>query len=91
MANEKKRCRVCGCTDDDYSQCIERTGHPCHWVEEDLCSACTLVMRSEHLRVEISRMKKAPLNARDALLTIMALMSDIALEIEKIKYGGENR
>jgi hypothetical protein len=36
-------------------------------------------------------MKKAPLNARDALLTIMALMSDIALEIEKIKYGGENR
>ena len=33
-------CRVCGCTDDDCSQCIEKTGGPCHWVEPDLCSAC---------------------------------------------------
>jgi ParB/RepB/Spo0J family partition protein len=35
-----RRCRVCGCTDDDCSQCIEKTGEPCHWVEDDLCSAC---------------------------------------------------
>ncbi|MDR2020651.1 MAG: hypothetical protein LBQ14_07810 [Treponema sp.] len=35
-----RRCRVCGCTDDDCRQCVEKTGHPCHWVEEDLCSAC---------------------------------------------------
>lgn len=34
------RCRVCGCTDDDCSGCIERTGEPCHWVEADLCSVC---------------------------------------------------
>ncbi|MEN6421290.1 MAG: hypothetical protein ABFD76_05025 [Smithella sp.] len=34
------KCRVCGCTDDDCSQCIERTGKPCYWVEDDLCSAC---------------------------------------------------
>jgi hypothetical protein len=33
-------CRVCGCTDDDCRQCIEKTGVPCHWVEPDLCSAC---------------------------------------------------
>lgn len=33
-------CRVCGCTEDDCSGCIERTGMPCYWVEEDLCSAC---------------------------------------------------
>lgn len=33
-------CRVCGCTDDDCRQCIERTGAPCHWVTHDLCSAC---------------------------------------------------
>ena len=33
-------CRVCGCTDDDCSGCIERTGEPCYWVDEDLCSAC---------------------------------------------------
>lgn len=33
-------CRVCGCTDLDCRQCIEKTGEPCYWVEEDLCSAC---------------------------------------------------
>lgn len=36
-------CRVCGCTDDDCSQCIEKTGNPCYWIEEDLCSACAEV------------------------------------------------
>jgi hypothetical protein len=41
MAQKERRCRVCGCTDDDCRQCIEKTGEPCHWVEEDLCSACT--------------------------------------------------
>lgn len=35
-----RRCRVCGCTDDDCRQCIKQTGAPCHWVEPDLCSAC---------------------------------------------------
>lgn len=33
-------CRGCGCWDGDCSGCIERTGEPCHWVEDDLCSAC---------------------------------------------------
>jgi PRTRC genetic system protein E len=35
-----RKCRVCGCTEADCSQCIEKTGKPCHWVEDDLCSAC---------------------------------------------------
>jgi hypothetical protein len=35
-----RTCRACGCTDDDCSGCIARTGEPCHWVEADLCSAC---------------------------------------------------
>lgn len=35
-----RTCRGCGCTDDDCSQCIERTGEPCSWVAKDLCSAC---------------------------------------------------
>jgi hypothetical protein len=35
-----RTCRVCGCTDNDCSGCIERTGVPCRWVEPDLCSAC---------------------------------------------------
>jgi hypothetical protein len=37
---EPRRCRVCGCTDTDCRQCIERTGRPCYWAEDDLCSAC---------------------------------------------------
>jgi hypothetical protein len=35
-----RRCRVCGCTDEACSGCIEKTGSPCSWVEWDLCSAC---------------------------------------------------
>jgi hypothetical protein len=35
-------CRVCGCT--DYTACQEYRGLgdpvPCHWVADDLCSAC---------------------------------------------------
>lgn len=38
--NEKKKCRVCGCTDDDCHQRVEKTGRPCFWIESDLCSAC---------------------------------------------------
>jgi hypothetical protein len=39
-AAEVGTCRICGCTDADCRQCVEKTGEPCHWVEEDLCSAC---------------------------------------------------
>jgi hypothetical protein len=37
---KERTCRVCGCTEDNCEQCIEKTGEPCHWVERDLCSAC---------------------------------------------------
>ena len=33
-------CRNCGCTGENCSGCVERTGEPCYWVEADLCSAC---------------------------------------------------
>lgn len=35
-------CKVCGCTDDDCSQCIARTGIACYWVDSKhtICSAC---------------------------------------------------
>ncbi|MGN6693884.1 MAG: Lsr2 family DNA-binding protein [Aquihabitans sp.] len=35
-----RACRQCGCTDWDCAGCIERTGSPCSWVADDLCSAC---------------------------------------------------
>lgn len=37
---DSSTCRQCGCTDDDCTECVERTGEACHWVEVDLCSAC---------------------------------------------------
>jgi chromatin remodeling complex protein RSC6/RNA polymerase-binding transcription factor DksA len=40
IIDELRRCRVCGCTKYNCKQCIEKTGSPCTWVEEDLCSAC---------------------------------------------------
>ena len=50
MAEEIKRvdvplfdgvmCRVCGCIEDDCSNCMRRTGVACSWIESDLCSAC---------------------------------------------------
>jgi activating signal cointegrator 1 len=30
-------CRVCGCS--EFNACVTG-GMPCHWIEEDLCSAC---------------------------------------------------
>jgi hypothetical protein len=45
MSGGNGTCRICGCTDDDCQQCIERTGSPCYWVEEDLCSACPVVAK----------------------------------------------
>ena len=41
--NPSGNCIHCGCTDYDCSQCIERTGTPCYWVneEETICSACS--------------------------------------------------
>jgi hypothetical protein len=38
--NPIRECRICGCTDDNCLGCIAKTGSPCHWIEDDLCSAC---------------------------------------------------
>jgi hypothetical protein len=43
---QRQSCRVCGCTDDDASGCVERTGRPCHWVEPDRCGACAAYDRT---------------------------------------------
>ncbi|MES2487578.1 MAG: hypothetical protein V4581_16730 [Bacteroidota bacterium] len=35
-----QKCLVCDCTNDDCRQCIQKTGAPCFWVTDNLCSAC---------------------------------------------------
>ncbi len=36
----ERRCRSCGCSDEDCLRCILRTGAPCSWIDPTLCSAC---------------------------------------------------
>lgn len=44
MEDEVRTCRHCGCTDMDCSQCIELTGQPCSWADDDVCSTCDKYM-----------------------------------------------
>ncbi|HUV53024.1 MAG TPA: hypothetical protein VMW64_08125 [Dehalococcoidia bacterium] len=37
VCQEQPMCRVCGCTNEHACETDEG---PCHWVEDDLCSAC---------------------------------------------------
>ncbi len=46
---DPRACRRCGCTEEDCSGCIRRTGEPCYWVAHDLCSACVESMSPEEL------------------------------------------
>lgn len=41
---DQRMCRVCGCTEENCSQCVEKTGSPCYWVDTELCSACVDVV-----------------------------------------------
>lgn len=52
---EVRRCRICGCTDEDCSGCIGRTGVRCHWVAADLCSACVSPGFSTAVRIKRGR------------------------------------
>ncbi len=39
VARHPRKCRVCGCTDDKACE-----PYGCWWVEDDLCSSCSLVI-----------------------------------------------
>lgn len=43
----ERKCRICGCTDSDCSTCIKKTGNPCYWVDDDLCSACSPIKQAQ--------------------------------------------
>lgn len=44
-----RRCRRCGCTDEDCRQCIAAQGYPCSWVEHEpnLCTRCAMELGAE--------------------------------------------
>lgn len=52
MSASTWKCKVCGCTNEDCRNCIEKTGKACHWVEEDLCSACEKEYDESHPRIQ---------------------------------------
>jgi hypothetical protein len=33
-------CKYCGCEDHDCRNCVEKTGAPCFWYDENVCSTC---------------------------------------------------
>lgn len=43
-------CKKCGCTDKDCTQCIEKSGKACFWINEshNLCSVCFEQMQEAH-------------------------------------------
>lgn len=65
-------CRTCGCTDDDCSGCIERTGEPCHWVEPDLCSACIGIKITTKVSLASASVKITTRTARGKMRVVEA-------------------
>lgn len=62
-------CTQCGCTDKDCRQCIEATGEPCFWVDDEhqICSRCYIEVcerdlnpeQMEKLRTQLEEIKSA--------------------------------
>ncbi len=77
-AVEVRKCRVCGCTDDDCSQCIKKTGEPCHWVEDDLCSAC-VVPEPEEILEKLKESNKAVDQSLNELSKLLSPNNDNAM------------
>lgn len=55
-----RSCRVCGCTDDDCRQCIEKTGEPCWWIAADVCSACLCIIEVSAAELDAIAKLKMP-------------------------------
>lgn len=37
---DEQACRVCGCTNEDCTECVDILGEPCDWADVDLCTRC---------------------------------------------------
>jgi hypothetical protein len=56
-------CWVCGCTD---SRACVTNGVPCHWVEEDLCSACAGMNKGARRRLQRAQARARKADTRRA-------------------------
>lgn len=58
----RRRCRSCGCTEANCTECYKLTGSPCWWIGPRLCSACaTPALRQARyqLRFDTARRHRA--------------------------------
>ena len=67
-----QKCRFCGCTDDDCTQCIEAQGYSCHWAEPNLCSRCAPIAKTIPIPVKSTTIQdftgtKTPLKGNDLI------------------------
>ena len=46
MLDETKKCRVCGGSEADHLQSLEKTGKRHYWIEKDLCGGCKATVLS---------------------------------------------
>jgi len=67
-------CRVCECTEANCTACVEKTGRPCRWVEDDLCSACVALDAAHALK-----MGPLPLKRLAELVGVNALVINSVL------------
>jgi PRTRC genetic system protein E len=79
-----RTCRVCGCTEDNCIQCIEKTGRPCHWVEDDLCSACYVAIEStvNEVNAELTEWSNDPANFFQQLYPLIDGI-DITMKVKR--------
>lgn len=73
-------CRVCECTEADCGGCVEKTGRPCRWVEDDLCSACVAMDAAHVLKMgPLPLVKLAELVGVDGLV-IHSVLREFAID-----------
>lgn len=82
---KQRTCRKCGCTDNDCRGCIERTGQPCSWIEDDLCSACADPVTDAALQVLNDRAVKWFDGLIFAVRKHMGVPEDQEFEIENCR------
>lgn len=75
-----RECRVCGCTEEDCTGCVVKTGQPCFWVEDDLCSACWISANNDR--------SLANARAHDTIVSIHQVPGDCDGRIQLKRVGG---
>jgi len=87
----QQKCRICGCTENDCRQCIEKTGKPCYWVEDDLCSACAPIQpfnkewEKEMIKKDKKVLVKMLRNALQSNNSLHAKLYSLGCKIHSIK------